>query len=98
VSVEHYLVRMEYTEPVGMADTDLQRLQEAERRCAHELQHSGVLRQLWRVPGRRASLSVWAAPGATALHEALSSLPMWPWLTATVEALATHPNRLTDAE
>jgi muconolactone D-isomerase len=97
VNVEEYLVRLEYIEPAGIADTDLQRLREAERRRAHELQQSGAVRQLWRVPGRRASLSVWAAPGATALHDALSSLPMWPWTTATVEALAAHPNRLTDA-
>ena len=29
---------------------------------------------------------------ATALHEALSSLPLYPWMDIEVHALAVHPN------
>lgn len=94
---DEYLVLLEYHEPPGMAATDAQRLREAERHQAHELQRSGALRQLWRVPGRRASWSLWSVPDATALHEALTSLPHWPWMHATVHVLAAHPNRLTEA-
>lgn len=96
MSNEQYLVRLEYTEPAGMARAELDGLREAECRRAYELQRSGTLQQLWRVPGRRASVSLWSVPGATALHEVLSSLPMWPWMTATVEVLAAHPNRLEE--
>lgn len=96
VSNEQYLVRLEYAEPLGMARADLRLLREAERQRAYELQRSGALRQLWRVPGGRASWSLWSVPGATDLHDALSSLPMWPWMTATVEVLAAHPNRLEE--
>nr|WP_281405744.1 muconolactone Delta-isomerase family protein [Arthrobacter yangruifuii] len=28
---------------------------------------------------------------ATELHEALSSLPQFPWMDVHIEALATHP-------
>jgi muconolactone D-isomerase len=34
---------------------------------------------------------LWEAPDATVLHDALASLPMFPWMDATVEPLATHP-------
>jgi muconolactone D-isomerase len=62
-----------------------------ERVRATELREQGVLRRLWRVPGRRAVVGLWEAADATILHEALASLPMFPWMDVTVEALATHP-------
>jgi muconolactone delta-isomerase len=38
-----------------------------------------------------AVVGLWEAADATVLHEALASLPMFPWMDVTVEALATHP-------
>lgn len=66
-------------------------LRQAERVRADELRAAGILRRLWRVPGTRAAVGLWEAPDATALHDAISSLPMWPWMEVSVEALATHP-------
>jgi len=74
-----------------MAPAELDRLRQLERARAAELRGAGVLRRLWRVPGTRAVVGLWEAPDATALHEALASLPMFPWFSASVEALATHP-------
>ncbi|GIF74428.1 muconolactone Delta-isomerase family protein [Asanoa siamensis] len=98
MSTEQYLVRLEYAEPAEVSQDELSALRRAERERAHELQRSGMLRELWRAPGRRASWSLWSVSGATALHEALTSLPMWPWITATVEVLASHPNRLAEGK
>lgn len=63
----------------------------AERARADELRAAGVLKRLWRVPGRPATIGLYEAPDATALHDALASLPMWPWMDVTVEPLAIHP-------
>lgn len=63
---------------------------EAER--AHELAELGAIRRLWRVPGSTANRGIWEAPDATALHEALASLPLFPLMEITVEALALHPS------
>jgi muconolactone D-isomerase len=63
---------------------------EAER--ARELAAAGVLHRLWRIPGRRANWGIWVAEDADRLHEAIASLPMFPYLTVTVHPLATHPN------
>ena len=54
------------------------------------LAEQGVLRAVWRVPGRFANRAIWSAPDATALHEALSSLPLWPYMDIHVTALARH--------
>lgn len=77
--------------PDGDAD-ELARLLSAERTRAAELVAEGRLRRMWRVPGRWANWGLWEAPDATALHEALSSLPLYPWTSIEVEPLAAHPS------
>ncbi len=62
----------------------------AELERARALADSGVVRAIWRVPGRLANRAIWSAPDATALHEALTSLPLWPYMDVTVTALARH--------
>jgi muconolactone D-isomerase len=87
-----FLVEIEVRWP---ADGDPERkaaLIAAESRRAGELAASGRLRRLWRVPGRWANVGLWDAPDATALHEALASLPFHPWLEITVRPLAAHPS------
>ena len=86
-----FLVRFETNTPESMSAEERERLRGLERRRADELRRDGVLLRLWRSPGRRAVIGLWDAPDATALHDAIASLPMFPWLDATVEPLATHP-------
>ena len=80
--------------PDGDPD-ELARLTAAERARATELGSEGRIRRMWRIPGQRANWSIWHAPDATALHESLASLPLFPWLSIEVHALAAHP---TDPE
>lgn len=86
-----FLVRFETHLPESFSDDAVAELKNAERRRAGELRETGVLKKLWRVPGRRATVGLWEAQDATALHEALASLPQFPWMDVDVEALATHP-------
>lgn len=62
--------------------------QEYER--ASELVNAGVLKRVWRIPGRRALVCLYDVDGPDELHEALSSLPLFPWLDIEVTALAGH--------
>ena len=55
------------------------------------LARDGVIRAIWRVPGRLANRGIWTTADATALHDALSSLPMWPYMDVVVTPLAAHP-------
>ena len=86
-----FLVRSENRLPPDTPTEVRERLRSGERERAMELRAAGVLKRLWRVPGRNATVGLYEADDPAALHDALTSLPMWPWLDVTVEALATHP-------
>jgi muconolactone D-isomerase len=86
-----FLVHMEVGQIAGNAAEQMALLdREAQR--ARELAAAGILHRLWRVPGRRANWGVWVAKDADELHAALSSLPLYPYLTISVHPLARHPN------
>lgn len=91
-----FLVRAENRLPPDTPEQTRQRLRETERERAGELRAAGVLKRLWRVPGRNAWIGLFEADDPTALHDAIASLPMWPWLDVTVEPLATHPQERRD--
>ncbi len=63
-----------------------------------ELAEAGIMKRLWRVPGRWANWGLWETTDAGALHEALTSLPLWPWMDVTVHALARHVNDPADMD
>ncbi|MEU9335690.1 muconolactone Delta-isomerase family protein [Streptomyces sp. NPDC048290] len=86
-----FLVRTENLLPHDVEDEVRDRLRKGERERAMELRAAGILKRLWRVPGRNATVGLYEAEDPAALHEALTSLPMWKWMDITVEALATHP-------
>ena len=87
-----FLVEIEVRWPVNGDPDEKARLIAQEKKRASELAERGVLRRVWRIPGRWANVALWEAPDATALHEAIASLPFFPWLDIHVRPLAAHPN------
>jgi muconolactone D-isomerase len=86
-----FLVRAENRLPPETPEEERSRLKKGERARADELRAAGNLKRLWRVPGRNATIGLYECADATELHDVLSSLPMFPWMDITVEAVATHP-------
>jgi muconolactone D-isomerase len=87
-----FLVHVEINWPPD-ADPDLkEEIFQAELRRGQELARAGLCKRLWRIPGRWANYGLYEAPDATAVHEAIASLPLWPWMSVQVTALAEHPN------
>lgn len=86
-----FLVEIAVRVPPHLSPQERARLAQAELRRGRELADAGTILRIWRVPGRTANVGIWSAPNPTALHDAIASLPMFPYLTATVTALATHP-------
>jgi muconolactone D-isomerase len=86
-----FLVRAENRLPVDTPAERRDELRSGERARAMELREAGVLKRLWRVPGRTGWIGLFEAADAAALHDALASLPLFPWLDVHVEALAQHP-------
>jgi muconolactone D-isomerase len=93
-----FLVRTENLLPPDTSDDVREGLRKAERERAQQLRDLGILKRLWRVPGRNATIGHYEAEDPAALHDALTSLPMWKWMDVSVEALATHPQERENDE
>ena len=87
-----FLVHIEVLWPRDGDPEERSRLVAAEGARARELIADGTLRRIWRVPGRWANYGLWVADDATALHAALTSLPLWSWCDIEVTPLAVHPS------
>ena len=86
-----FLVQIESRERPPGDDAFQANLGERERQRGLELVEAGIIRSIWRVPGRHANIGIWAAEDASELHEAISSLPAFPWIDVRVTPLARHP-------
>jgi muconolactone D-isomerase len=88
--VPRFLVRIQVRLPADMPADERDELIARERRRGRELKAAGTIQDMWRLPGRLANVGVWQVASAEALDAALTSLPVWPWATFEVEALADH--------
>jgi muconolactone D-isomerase len=86
-----FLVEIVIRLPVDFDPDRRVALLDAELARGSALAQAGVLRAIWRVPGQTANRGIWTAQDATALHDALISLPLWPYMDVSVTALAEHP-------
>lgn len=68
-----------------------------EKAYSQELQRGGEWRDIWRLPGRHANLSIFDVADHDRLHEILSGLPLFPYLSIEVQPLARHPSKLDGA-
>jgi muconolactone D-isomerase len=89
-----YLVHMSVSIPRDMPADQVATLKEVEKNYSQELQRDGRWAELWRVVGEYANYSIFDVESNDALHEILSSLPLFPYMDITVTPLAHHPSRI----
>jgi len=89
-----YLVQMQVNLPADMPAERADKLKADEKALAQQLQRDGKWRHLWRVAGRYANVSVFDVESNDALHQLLSSLPLFPYMDIQVTALARHPSAI----
>lgn len=89
-------VEMDVRLPPDLAPEVAAQLKATERERAQELQQRGTWRHVWRVAGRYANISVFDVASPAELHEVLSTLPLFPYMTITVTALCRHPSSIHD--
>ena len=89
-------VEMDVRLPTDMDPRLADELKAMERARSQELQRSGQWRHLWRVAGRYANVSVFDVESPAELHDLLSTLPLFPYLTIRVTALCRHPSSIHD--
>ncbi len=87
-----FLVRIQINWPPEAPEAERERIFAEELAVGQQLAGAGLLRRLWRIPGRWANWSLYEVADATELHAALQTLPLFPWMDIEVHALADHPN------
>lgn len=65
-------------------------LKEEEKAMSQQLQREGAWRHLWRIAGRYAIVSVFDVESPAHLHDVLSRLPLFQYMTMEVTALCRH--------
>ncbi|MGV9710897.1 muconolactone Delta-isomerase [Gordonia sp. NPDC003424] len=63
-----------------------------EKAYSQELQRSGKWPHIWRIVGEYSNYSIFDVDDNDELHGILSGLPLFPYMTIKVTALATHPS------
>lgn len=89
-----YCVQMEVKIPDSLPAERANAIKAAEKARAIEIQKSGKWPHLWRVAGRYANISVFDVDSNDELHELLSSLPLFPYMSIQVTPLARHPSAI----
>src|SRR5438105_3830497 len=69
---------------------DWARLLEQERVQGRQLHATGVVKHVWRVPGRYEAVTIFELGSTEELDKILWTLPLWRFMDIHVEALAVH--------
>lgn len=89
---ERFAVRMVVDLPADMDPDAKADLLAREKAYSQQWQRSGEWASIWRCVGEYANLSIFEVRDNAQLHEILSGLPLFPYMTMQVTALTTHPS------
>lgn len=89
-----YHVRMDVHPPHDIEPSLFDRLKADEKARAQDLQRQGKWVHLWRIAGEYSNFSVFDVADHDELHAILSALPLFPFMTLKVTALARHPSAI----
>ncbi|MBU3067862.1 muconolactone Delta-isomerase [Nocardia sp. NEAU-G5] len=65
-----------------------------EKAYSQNLQRAGKWPQLWRIVGEYSNYSIFDVESTDELHELLSGLPLFEYMSLHVTPLATHPSKI----
>ena len=87
-------VEMTVRLPHEMPPAQAEQLKARGKEFAQGLQRDGVWRHLWRIAGRYANVSVFDVADNAALHDALMTLPLFPYMDIEVRPLCRHASSI----
>ncbi|URK86373.1 muconolactone Delta-isomerase (plasmid) [Rhizobium sp. RCAM05350] len=91
-----FQVRMDVGIPRDLAPEEVADIVARERVYSQDLQDSGKWRHIWRIVGEYANYSVFDVKDNDELHQILSGLPLFKFMTITVTPLVRHPSSIRD--
>ena len=89
-------VRMDVTLPVELDPQTRSELLGREKAYSQELQRRGKWPHIWRVVGHYSNVSIFDVESNAQLHDLLTGLPLYPFMTMKVTALCRHPSSTHD--
>lgn len=89
-----YHVKMDVKIPRDIPVEVVDAIKAAEKKRATELQEAGKWPHLWRIVGQYSNISIIDVASNDELHDLLSSLPLFPFMTIEVTPLAKHPSSI----
>lgn len=89
-----FKVEMDVNVPLDYDRDRFEELKTLEKSRALELQRAGIWRHLWRVVGQYSNISIFDVESNAALHDLLTTLPLYPFMDVRVTALCRHPSSI----
>ncbi|MDR3473043.1 MAG: muconolactone Delta-isomerase [Devosia sp.] len=89
-----FKVEMDVKAPLEYDQQRFEALKAAEKARSEELQRAGVWRHIWRVVGQYSNVSIFDVENNAALHDLLTTLPLYPFMVVRVTALCRHPSSI----
>lgn len=91
-----FQVKMDVSIPPGFDSVRADELKRVEKERAQDLMRAGKWRHLWRVAGQYSNVSIFDVADAQELHDIVSTLPLFPFMSISVTALCRHPSSIRD--
>lgn len=89
-----FLVKHTVDFPHDLPESLRRELLARERESSQRAQQSGRIVGIWRVTGHFANVALYEVASNDELHEAISELPMFPYLRVEITPLSAHPNSI----
>jgi muconolactone D-isomerase len=93
-----FQVEMTVSLPRDLPAEEAAELKQRERDFSQDLQQKGKWRHLWRIAGKYANISIFDVADAEELHNLLTALPLFPYMTMSVTALCRHASSIHDTD
>lgn len=91
-----FLVKMKVNWPSDLSEEEEKALVIRERDYSQALQKSGEWLHIWRTSGIFGNVSIFDVDSNDKLHEILSGLPFFSFITMEISPLSLHPSRIAN--
>lgn len=91
-----FMVEMDVNIPEDLGVQEAAQLKAAEKEYSQSLQADGRWRHIWRKVGFYSNVSIFDVESNAHLHDLLTALPLYPFMTMKVTPLCRHPSAIRD--
>lgn len=89
-----FMVEMTVNLPQDMPQAQANEIKAREKAYSQDLQRAGKWPHIWRVVGEYKNVSIFDVQSNDELHQLLSGLPLFPYMSISVTALCRHPSAI----